>query len=107
MMDARATFLIILLVFLFLSPNSEPSLSQREEVHLIQNEWHMLSTLNNTSYGDFDPDNQRWLNTTGLRAEDGYPWPSLRKIKERISDIIDRRFYAFPQTNLDTRNHTL
>jgi len=67
----------------------------------------MLSTLNNTSYGDFDPDNQRWLNATGLRAEDGYPWPSLRKIKERISDIIYRRFYAFPQINLDTRNSPL
>ena len=58
-MDARAAFLILLVLFLFLNPNSEPALSQREEVHeLIQDEWHMLSSLNRSSYGDFDPDNQ-------------------------------------------------
>jgi hypothetical protein len=67
----------------------------------------MLSTLNNTNYGDFDPENLKWLNVTGLREEDGYPWPSLRKIRERISNIVSRRFYAFQQINLDTRNGPL
>ena len=80
----RLALLVFLLLFLFVSPDSQaPSLSQQHDVgHSILEERQALDILNTSSYGGLDATNNRWLNVTGLRQNDGYAWslfPDVQK----------------------------
>ncbi|KAI9816800.1 MAG: hypothetical protein M1827_001445 [Pycnora praestabilis] len=88
----RAVLLIVLLIFLFLSPDSQqPTIGQQRELdRLIANEHHALAVLGNTSYGTFDVGSGRWLNVTGLREHDGYGWALLPKVKEHAREQLRR-----------------
>ncbi|KAL8698447.1 MAG: hypothetical protein Q9201_006572, partial [Fulgogasparrea decipioides] len=85
-MDApRLLVLIFLLLILFSSPDTRtvsPS-QQRELGHLVARERHALSLLDNARYGDLNAAENRWINVTGLRQEDGYAWDLLPKVQER------------------------
>ena len=90
-MDApRTVLLLFVLLFVFLSPESQqPTLSQQREVgRLISDERHALAVLNGSRYGDFDAAEGKWLNVTGLRAEDGYVWAALPKVQERAREQL-------------------
>lgn len=85
-MDAPYTVLLLfVLLFVLLSPESQqPTLSQQREVgRLITDERHALTVLNDSRYGDFDVGQGKWMNVTGLRAEDAYVWEALPKVQER------------------------
>ncbi|KZF26750.1 hypothetical protein L228DRAFT_243262 [Xylona heveae TC161] len=86
----RAVLLILILLFLFLSPDpQQPSPTQGHELDdLIVEERRRLDLLNRTRYGDFDAPNNRWLNITGLREEDGFAWQLLPTIKERAREQL-------------------
>ncbi|SLM38820.1 ring finger ubiquitin ligase [Lasallia pustulata] len=90
-MDApRVVLLVLLLIFLFLSPDTQPATpSQKREVDaLIFEERQAISLLNRSRYGDLDPVNQHWLNLTGFRQDDGYRWDLLPKVQERAREQL-------------------
>ena len=89
MESSRLALVIFLLLFLFLSPDSGPSLShQRELASSILEEKHALYILNTSEYGGLDATNNRWLNVTGLRQDDGYAWKSLPKVQARVKEQL-------------------
>ena len=75
----RLVLLILVFFFLFVSPDTrQPSPSQQKELgRRIEGLQQALSTLQNASYGDLDPAEHRWLNSTGLREDDGFNWHLL------------------------------
>lgn len=90
-MDApRIVLIVLLLIFLFLSPDSQPTTpSQKREVDaLILEERQAIGWLNTSHYGDLDPRNQHWLNLTGFRHDDGYKWDLLPKVQERAREQL-------------------
>lgn len=90
-MDApRTVLLLFVILFILLSPESQqPTLSQQREVgRLISEERHALAVLNESRYGDLDAAADKWLNVTGLRAEDGYVWDALPKVQERAREQL-------------------
>lgn len=90
-MDApRTVLLLFVILFILLSPESQqPTISQQREVgRLISEERHALTVLNESRYGDFDAAEGKWLNVTGLRAEDGYVWDALPKVQERAREQL-------------------
>ena len=92
-MDAsRAVPLVIFLVFLLLTPETNRS-SPRQQFQfgrVLERERHDLELLNATRYGDFDPLNDKWVNVTGLRQEDGYAWHLLPKVQARAREHLGR-----------------
>ena len=102
-MDApRFTLVVFLLLFLFLSPDSQaPSLSQqRDRDHSILEERQALDLLNTSSYGGLDAAHNRWLNITGLRQKDGYAWDLLLDVQERAKEQLQNICNAFEFTSL-------
>ena len=92
-MDAsRAVPLIIFLIILLLTPDTNRSspYQQRQLGHVLDRERNDLDLLNATRYGDFDPLNNKWINVTGLRKEDGYAWHLLPKVQERAREHLMR-----------------
>jgi len=75
----RLVLLIVVFFFLFVSPDTkQPSPSQQKELgRRIEGLQQALSTLQNASYGDLDATENRWLNSTGLREDDGFNWRLL------------------------------
>ena len=92
-MDAsRAVPLVIFLVFLLLTPDTNRS-SPHQQFQLgrvLERERHDLDLLNATRYGDFDPLINKWVNVTGLRQEDGYAWHLLPKVQARAREHMGR-----------------
>ena len=91
----RIALLVFLLLFLFISPDSQgPSLSQQHDIgHSILEERQALDLLNTSTFGGFDASNNRWLNVTGLRQNDGYAWDLLPDVqsaaKEQLQHICN------------------
>ena len=81
----RLVLLVVVLVFLFVSPNSQiPSISQQQGLRrLLLDEQQALIISSNTIYDDFNPDENRWINITGLRQQDNYAWSLFPRVKER------------------------
>ena len=93
----RLVLLLFLLLFLFLSPDSQSSsISQQRELDFsIIREKHDLDVLNTSSYGSFDSQNDRWLNITGLRQNDGFAWDMLPKVQQRAKQQLQTILRAF------------
>lgn len=92
-MDApRTALLVFLLLFLFLSPDTQPPTpsQQREIDHIIADEHHALEVLSTSHYGDLDAANGKWLNVSGLREEDGYSWGALPRVQDRAKEQLWR-----------------
>ncbi|KAI4190710.1 MAG: hypothetical protein LQ346_004872 [Caloplaca aetnensis] len=85
-MDApRLLVLIFILLILFASPDTQtPSPSQRRELdHLVIQERHDLDLLGHSWYGDLNVEEEKWINVTGSRKQDGYAWHLLDEVQER------------------------
>ena len=98
----RVALVVFLLLFLFLSPDSQaPSLSQQRDIdYSIVTERQALDILNLSSYGGFGPTNNRWLNITGLRQNDGYAWDLLLAVQNRAKEQLKNICNAFEFTSL-------
>lgn len=83
--DPRGFIFFIILLLLLNSPEPQQSSynARTRYDELIQREFDQLDILNRTHYGDFDPKEGKWLNFTGLRAEDGFAWEVLGEVKEK------------------------
>ena len=92
-MDApRAVLLLFLLLFLIITPDTQRSTphQQLEVRHGLDNERHAVDILNASSYSDFDPIRNLWLNVTGLRQEDGYAWDLLPEVQAKAREQVGR-----------------
>ncbi|KAF6222327.1 hypothetical protein HO133_001413 [Letharia lupina] len=98
----RFALVVFLLLFLFLSPDSQaPSLSQQRDIeHSILEERQALDFLNTSSYGGLDTKKNRWLNVTGLRQNDGYAWDLLLDVQERAKEQLQNICNAFEFTSI-------
>lgn len=85
-MDApRAVLLVVLLVFLIITPETQhTNLHQQREVkHVLDDERRAIDTLNATRNGGFDPLQNHGVNLTGLSLDDGYAWYLLPEVQSR------------------------
>ncbi|KAI4087432.1 MAG: hypothetical protein LQ344_006768 [Seirophora lacunosa] len=88
-MDGPRLFvLIFILLILFASPDTQtPSPSLRRELdRLVGQERFDLDALINSQYGDLNAVENRWINVTGLRKQNGYAWDLLPKVQERARE---------------------
>ncbi|KAI9667367.1 MAG: mitofusin [Bathelium mastoideum] len=86
MAEPRAFLLVLILLFLLLSPEPQQGpLGQRryELSNDISDQQVALNVLSSSQYGDLDPLEQRWLNLTGLREQNDLSWNQLALVKER------------------------
>ena len=104
----RFALVIFLLLFLFISPDSQaPSLSQQHDiVHSILEERQALDLLNTSSYGGLDATNNGWLNIAGLRQNDGYAWSLLPDVQEAAKAQLQNIYNALRITSV-LRNASL
>lgn len=98
----RIALVVFLLLFLFLSPDSQaPSLSQQRDIdYSILEERQALNFLNASSYGGLDATDNRWLNITGLRQNDGYAWKLLLDVQERAKEQLQNIYDAVDFTSI-------
>ena len=98
----RIALVVFLLLFLFISPDSQaPSLAQQHDVgHSILQERQALDLLNTSSYGGFDATNSRWLNVTGLRQDDGYAWNLLPEVQKGAKEQLQNICNSFEFTSI-------
>ncbi|MCJ1444991.1 MAG: hypothetical protein MMC23_005495 [Stictis urceolatum] len=84
--------LVILLIFFLVAPETPRANTphQQHELNLLfEKEHHALDVLNTTSYGDFDPIANKYLNISGFRKEDGYAWDRLPQVRARVLEQMD------------------
>lgn len=107
----RVALVVFLLLFLFLSPDSQsPSLSQQRDIQVsIIEERKALNVLNTSIYGGLDPPNNRWLNITGLRQNDGYAWDLLPDVQDRAKEHLQHICNNFESTSIfnNTSSHSV
>ncbi|KIW86541.1 hypothetical protein Z517_01939 [Fonsecaea pedrosoi CBS 271.37] len=78
MESPRVALLIILLIFVFLTPEQPARRLRQIDADRIREERRAgLGVLANSTYGQLSPKADRWLNLTGFREADGYKWDSL------------------------------
>jgi transmembrane E3 ubiquitin-protein ligase len=74
----RVVLLIVLLLFIFLTPEQPARRFRPYEANLIEEQREAeADVLTNSSYGQLQPNTNSWLNLTGFRDADGYQWESL------------------------------
>lgn len=74
----RVVLLVILLLFIFLTPNQPAQRRFQIDTARTEDRHHAaLDVLANSSYGQFSAKADRWLNLTGFREDDGYQWEAL------------------------------
>ncbi|KAH8891328.1 hypothetical protein GQ53DRAFT_649395 [Thozetella sp. PMI_491] len=94
--NARFFLLIVLLFWLFSSPDNAPGLisAPAATTARLARQRHAHGVLNTTKWGDFaprladDPDGtaSRHLNLTGFRQNDGYAWSDLGRFRDRCKE---------------------
>ncbi|KAA8651899.1 hypothetical protein EYZ11_009463 [Aspergillus tanneri] len=85
-MDHRGSFFFLLVIFyLLLSSQSHPPLiiQDREHQRELARERDALGLLNESKYGDFDPQADQWLPFRGVRKNDSYAWDLLIDVQDR------------------------
>ncbi|KAH8724135.1 hypothetical protein GQ44DRAFT_709203 [Phaeosphaeriaceae sp. PMI808] len=90
--DPRSFVFFIVLLLLINSPEPQPPTfnARGRYQELIQREHDQLGILNSTQYGDFDAKNDKWLNITGWRADDGFAWDLLGPVRTKAKQQSDR-----------------
>ncbi|KAI9711767.1 MAG: mitofusin [Bogoriella megaspora] len=89
MAEPRAFLLVLILLFLFLSPEPQQGPLGQRQYELstdIAQEQVALNVLSSSQYGDFSSSEEKWLNLTGLKEHDGFVWSQLPRIQERSQD---------------------
>lgn len=88
-------FIILLLLINSHEPPNQTLHTRSRYNDLIDREWAQLDVLNRTRWGDFAPEEGRWVNVTGLREEDGWGWDVLGDVKskarERMGGVLGER----------------
>ncbi|KAL8670500.1 MAG: hypothetical protein Q9168_004968 [Polycauliona sp. 1 TL-2023] len=104
----RFVVLVIILLILFASPDTQsPSASQRRELdYEVTHERYALGLLNTSSYNDFEPTANKWVNVTGLRKHDDYAWDLLPKVQEKASRQRNLLAEAWSRSSLDKHFET-
>ena len=98
MESSRIVLIVFLILFIILSPDGErTNPDQLREVRTLLQQLHgVAATLNGTHAGDFDPNQGRWLNATGLRSGDGYAWELLPAVQGRARkqayDVLETKW---------------
>ncbi|PKY08777.1 putative RING finger ubiquitin ligase [Aspergillus campestris IBT 28561] len=90
-MDHRGSFFFLLLVFYLLlnSQSHAPLVAQdRERQRELERERQALRLLNESSYGDLNPEADRWLPYHGFRKNDSYAWSLLGEVQDRARDQL-------------------
>lgn len=79
----RVVLLVVLLLFIFLTPE-QPARRHFpfDTSHIEEQRQLELDVLTNSSYGQFNPAANQWLNLTGFRESDGYQWDLLPRAEE-------------------------
>ncbi|KAL6248592.1 hypothetical protein RBB50_004847 [Rhinocladiella similis] len=78
----RVVLLVILLLFIFFTPDQPARRRFQVDTDRIEERHHReLDVLTNSSYGHFDAEADRWLNLTGFRDADGYQWELLPRAR--------------------------
>ncbi|KAI9923594.1 hypothetical protein ASPWEDRAFT_133237 [Aspergillus wentii DTO 134E9] len=105
-MDNRGSFFFLLIVFyLLLSSQSRPPLvdQSREHQREVDGERNALRRLNESKYGDLNPQAGRWLPFAGVRENDSYAWDLLPQAQDmarhQIQSVISNSGLE-PSTNL-------
>jgi transmembrane E3 ubiquitin-protein ligase len=86
-----SVILCIILLLLFFFPDSSPGngpIIPFTVDNIVDTEIYALDLLVNSTYGDFEPEQEKWLNVTGLRESDGFAWNVLGSVKERVRDQV-------------------
>lgn len=79
----RIVVLVVLLLFIFLTPDQPAHRRAFVDVETIQSRRDAeLNILTNTSFGQLNPSTESWLNLTGFRKDDGYQWEILAKVQQ-------------------------
>ncbi len=74
----RVVLLIVLLLFIFLTPEQPARRFRQFETNRVEDQHNAeAEVLTNSTYGQFNPKTNSWLNLTGFREDDGYQWDSL------------------------------
>ena len=104
MAEPRAFLLVLILLFLILSPEPQQGpLGQRryELSNDITDQQGALNVLDSSQFGDFDPSEQRWLNLTGLAEHNNFAWNRLSLVQQRSQEQIQ---YALGEKKSDKLN---
>jgi hypothetical protein len=90
--DPRSFLFFIILLLLINSPEpQQPSFNAHARYEeLIEREYDQLGILDSTHYGDFDAQNDKWLNVTGLRKEDNFAWELLEPVRAKAKEQSER-----------------
>ncbi|KAL2429492.1 DSC E3 ubiquitin ligase complex subunit 1 [Exophiala dermatitidis] len=95
----RVVFLVVLLLFIFLTPDQPGRRHLQVDTERIERQRQAeLEILTNSTYGQINPQSDSWLNLTGFRHDDGYRWELLataqdvsRKQYDRAWKGVDRK----------------
>src|SRR5271156_4152066 len=78
-MEPRSVILILILLFLLFGPDQQPlnARPRRDPEAVKERSQQLLDVLRNSSYGDLNAKDDRWLNLTGFRENEEYQWELL------------------------------
>lgn len=86
----RVVVLVVLLLFIFLTPDQPAQRRAFVDVETVQSKRETeLNVLTNGSYGQLNPLAGSWLNLTGFRKDDGYQWNTLAKVQQWSRNQFD------------------
>ncbi|PSK42903.1 hypothetical protein B9Z65_6857 [Elsinoe australis] len=79
--DPRAFVAVIIILFMIFSPDPQPpNIPQKSRVDdVLAQETYALNITNSTSFGDFAPLDNKWINISGLTNETGFGWTYLKE----------------------------
>ncbi|EXJ83991.1 hypothetical protein A1O3_04658 [Capronia epimyces CBS 606.96] len=96
----RVVFLVVLLLFIFLTPDQPARQHLQIDTDRIEEQRQAeLATLLNSTYGQFNPKSNSWLNLTGFRHDDGYQWESLA-----TAQALSRKQYEGAWKGIDLKH---
>src|SRR5271154_3148293 len=78
-MEPRSVILILILLFLLFGPDQQPlnARPRRDPEAVKERSQQLLDVLRNSTYGDLNAKEDRWLNLTGFRENEEYQWELL------------------------------
>ncbi|KAK5045529.1 hypothetical protein LTR84_009147 [Exophiala bonariae] len=95
----RVVVLVVLLLFIFLTPDQPAQRRAFVDVETLQSRRETeLDVLTNGSYGQFNPSIDSWLNLTGFRKGDGYQWDTLAKVQQWSRNQFDAAWKGLDRT---------
>lgn len=91
MADPRAIIALVIILFLVFAPDP-PSQNYQQISRLddvVQHEKAAVGLLNSTTFSDFEPAQDKWLNLSGLTNETGFAWSYLDDFRTKSQQIAN------------------